>query len=439
MTPPSPRNFLVRHRDFGLFWAGILLVNVAAQIEAVTIGWQIYSLGREQGRSIGESAFLVGMVGLAQFIPLFFLTLYAGYIADRMSRRTIVLVALATEIIGVLGLVFVALEPAPQVSHIFIIAALFGAARAFLSPAASALVPMLVPVSDMPQAISLKSLSWQAAVIVGPWIGGLLVAINTATAYGTTAGLYACGMAIILMMRISTTPVRQPGHPLAQIREGIVYVWNHKIIFGAISLDLFAVLLGGATALLPAFAADILKVGPQGFGLLRSGPAIGAVIMALVLVRWPLKRRAGARMFWAVGAFGVATIVFGLSQNMWLSVLALAILGAADMVSVYVRQTLVQIVTPDHMRGRVSSVSGLFISGSNELGEFESGLVSRWIGPVGAAVFGGVGTIMVTGLWAWMFPDLRRADRLDAAPAEAGPAKPRPVPVVAQQASSALD
>ena len=418
------RNFLFRHPDFGLFWLGMLLVNIAVQIEAVTIGWQIYSLGREAGRSIGESAFLVGMVGLVQFVPLFLLTLYAGYLADRMSRRTIVLLSLAVETVCVLGLVAVALESDPQFRHIFVIAAFFGAARAFLSPAASALVPMLVPVADMPQAISLKSLSWQAAVIIGPWVGGLLVALSTATAYATAAAMYAAGMAILLLMRANTTPQRQPGSQFAQIREGLVYVWNHKIIFGAISLDLFAVLLGGATALLPAFAADILKVGPEGFGLLRSGPAVGAVIMALILVRWPLKRRAGIRMFWAVGAFGAATIVFGLSQSMWLSVTALAVLGAADMVSVYVRQTLVQIVTPDHMRGRVSSVSGLFISGSNELGEFESGLVSRWIGPVGAAVFGGVGTIIVTGTWAWMFPDLRRADRLDAVAASAETTKP---------------
>ena len=423
MTSTRAPNFLFRHRDFGLFWAGMLLVNVAVQIEAVTIGWQIYSLGRET-RSIGESAFLVGMVGLVQFVPLFLLTLYAGSLADRMSRRTIVLVSLVVETICVLGLVAVALEPDPQFQHIFIIAAFFGAARAFLSPAASALVPMLVPLSDMPQAISLKSLSWQAAVIIGPWVGGLLVAVSTATAYAVTAALYAAGMAIILLMRMNTTPVRQPGSQIEQIREGLVYVWQNKIIFGAISLDLFAVLLGGATALLPAFASDILKVGPEGFGLLRSGPAIGAVIMALILVRWPLKRKAGPRMFWAVGAFGVATIVFGLSQSMWLSIMALAVLGAADMVSVYVRQTLVQIVTPDHMRGRVSSVSGLFISGSNELGEFESGLVSRWIGPVGAAVFGGVGTIIVTGSWAWMFPDLRRADRLDGADSNVPVSKP---------------
>ena len=406
------RLFLFRHRDFGLFWTGMLLVNIAVQIEAVTIGWQIYSLGRLT-RSIEESAFLVGMVGLAQFLPLFALTLFAGSLADRVSRRAIVLTSLGVETLCVLGLVAVALHPSPSFMPIFLIAAAFGAARAFLSPASSALVPMLVAKADMPQAISLKSLSWQGAVIIGPWLGGLLCAVSPATAYSTTALLYGIGVVIILQMRANTTPVRQPGSQIAQIREGLVYVWNNKIIFGAISLDLFAVLLGGATALLPAFASDILKVGPEGFGLLRSGPAIGAVIMALVLSRWPLKRRAGVRMFWSVAAFGLATIVFGLSKSMPLSILALAVLGAADMVSVYVRQTLVQIVTPDHMRGRVSSVSGLFISGSNELGEFESGVVSRLIGPVGAAVFGGVGTIIVTGTWAWMFPALRKADRLD--------------------------
>ena len=416
--------FLIRHRDFGLFWLGMLLVNVAAQIEAVTIGWQVYTIGR-QTMSIGESAFLVGMVGLAQFVPLFFLTLYAGGLADRMSRWLIVMVSLSAEVIGVTGLVWVALDPAPSVTAIFVIAALFGAARAFLSPAASALTPMLVPKSDMPQAISLKSLSWQSAVIVGPWLGGLLVALSPATAYGVTALLYLAGIAIIALMRANSTPERQPGGQLAQIAEGLAYVWQNKIIFGAISLDLFAVLLGGATALLPAFASDILQVGPEGFGLLRSGPAIGAVIMALIIARWPLKQKAGPRMFWAVAAFGFATIVFGLSKSMPLSILALAALGAADMVSVYVRQTLVQVVTPDHMRGRVSSVSGLFISGSNELGEFESGVVSRIIGPVGAAVFGGIGTILVTGTWAWLFPDLRRADRLDGTEPDAETIKPQ--------------
>lgn len=410
----SPGLFLLRHRDFGLFWSGMLLVNVAVQIQAVTIGWQIYTIGRLT-RSIGESAFLVGMVGLAQFLPLFCLSLFAGSLADRISRRRIVVASLLVEIVSVLGLMAVALSDTAGVLPIFAIAAVFGAARAFLSPASSALVPMLVPKSDMPQAISLKSLSWQIAVIAGPWLGGLLLALSPAVAYATAALLFASGTVIVLLVRANTTPIRQTGSQIALIREGLVYVWTNKIIFGAISLDLFAVLLGGATALLPAFASDILQVGPEGFGILRSGPAIGALIMALVLARWPIRRAAGVRMFWAVAAFGLATIVFGLSKSMPLSVLALAVLGAADMISVYVRQTLVQIVTPDHMRGRVSSVSGLFISGSNELGEFESGVVARFLGPVGAAVFGGVGTLVVTGLWARMFPALRRADRLDGA------------------------
>ena len=418
MSPSTP-NFLFRHRDFGLFWLGMLLVGIGAQIQSVTIGWQIYSVARET-RSIEESAFLVGMVGLAEFLPLFALSLWAGSLADRYSRRAIVLISLMFEVLCLFGLFAVALEASPNFNHIFAIAAVFGAARAFLSPAASALVPMLVPKSDMPQAISLKSLSWQAAVIVGPWIGGLLCAISTATSFATATALVIIGIGILAFIRANTTPTRQPGSQWQQIREGLAYTWSNKIVFGAISLDLFAVLLGGATALLPAFASDILNVGAEGFGILRSGPAIGAVIMALVLVRWPLKRRAGPRMFWAVAAFGAATIVFGLSKNMWLSVAALAVLGAADMISVYVRQTLVQIVTPDHMRGRVSSVSGLFISGSNELGEFESGVVSRLIGPVAAAVVGGVGTIIVTGAWAWIFPALRRADRLDGSDAPEG-------------------
>ena len=405
-------NFLFRHRDFGLFWLGMLLVGVAAQIQSVTIGWQIYTVARET-RSIEESAFLVGMVGLAEFLPLFVLSLWAGSMADRHSRRAIVLISLCVEGLCLLALVAVAFESSPNFNHIFAIAAVFGAARAFLSPAASALVPMLVPVAGMPQAISLKSLTWQAAVVVGPSIGGVLCAISTAFSFAVATGLLIGGVVIMLFMRANTTPVRQPGSQLQQIREGLAYTWQNKIVFGAISLDLFAVLLGGATALLPAFASDILNVGSEGFGILRSATAVGGVIMALVLVRWPLRRHAGVRMFWAVAAFGVATIVFGLSKNMWLSVAALAFLGAADMISVYVRQTLVQIVTPDHMRGRVSSVSGLFISGSNELGEFESGVVSRLIGPVAAAVFGGVGTIIVTGTWARLFPALRRADRLD--------------------------
>ena len=412
MTDKIKDPSIFRHRAFTLYWAGMTLIVFGSQIEAVTIGWQVYTIGRQTG-TIGEAAFLVGMVGLVQFGPMFLLTLFAGSLADRISRRAIVVTAIATEALGVIGLMITAMQDTPSLTVIFIIAALFGASRAFFRPAAWAMMPMLVPQSDVPRAISVSAIGSEIAVIVGPSVGGLLVAVSTATAYGVTAGIYLLGLVAILLVRVNTTPERQAGGHLTQIREGLVYVWQNKIIFGAISLDLFAVLLGGATALLPAFASDILNVGPEGFGLLRSGPAIGAALMALALTRWPLKRHAGVRMFWAVAAFGVATIVFGLSRNIWLSVLALAALGAADMVSVYVRQTLMQIVTPDHMRGRVSSVSGLFISGSNELGEFESGVVSRFVGPVMAVILGGIGTLIVTGAWAAMFPDLRRADRLD--------------------------
>lgn len=413
MTKNLRRLFIAQHPDFGLFWAGTFLVNIAVQIQTIAVGWQVYNLARET-MSIAESAFLMGLVGLSEFVPLFFLTLFAGSLADRASRKWITVFSLIGQWVSVLGLMILALSHDPSFIHIFIMVAIFGAARAFLAPAATSLVPMLVPRVVMHKAIALKSLSWQMATILGPWVGGVIIAVGSAgLALGVAAVLLGLGIVLISLLRSPTTPARATGSQWHQIREGLAFVWGNKIILGAISLDLFAVLLGGATALLPAFAADILQVGPQGFGLLRSGPAIGAVVMALVLARYPLTRHAGRRMLMAVAVFGVATLVFGLSRSLYLSVAALAILGAADMISVYVRQTLVQVVTPDHMRGRVSSVSGLFISGSNELGEFESGLVSRFLGPVGAVIFGAIGTLVVTGLWARWFPDLRRADRLD--------------------------
>lgn len=411
MTDTSVQN-LFRQRDYVLFLAASTILTVGTMIESVTLGWQVYQLGRQTG-SIEEAAFLVGMVGLVQFVPLFALTLFAGSLADRVSRRAILALAVVTEILGVIGLTVTALQDSPSLAVIFVIAGLFGATRAFLRPASWAMMPMLIAKSHMARAISVNSLAGELAVIFGPFLGGLLVALSTATAYATTAVLYAIGLLAILMIRKSTTPDKPNGSQVAMIREGITYVWQNKIVLGAFSLDLFAVLLGGATALLPAFASDILQVGPEGFGLLRSGPAIGAAITALILARWPLKRHAGARMFLAVAGFGLATVVFGLSRNFWLSMAALAALGAADMISVYVRQVLVQVATPDHMRGRVSSVSGLFISGSNELGEFESGVLSRFVGPVMAVVLGGIGTLIVTGTWAAIFPALRKADRLD--------------------------
>lgn len=409
----SPLRFLARHPDFARYFTAMIFVNIGSQIQAVTIAWQIYDIARRT-MGVKESAFLVGMAGLAQFLPLFLLALIGGSLADRMSRRAIVVGALAVETVTAVLLGLFALRGDETFLPIFASIALFGAARAFLQPASTAMKPMLVPRAEMPRAISISSLSWQFAVILGPWIGGLIIASASSTlAYGIVACLYLTGIVICLAIRASTTPVRQAGSALRQIREGLVYVWTNKIILGAMSLDLFAVLLGSVIALLPAFAADVLHVGPEGFGLLRSGPALGAALAAFLLVQRPMIRHAGRRMLWAVALFGVATLVFAVSRSMVLSVAALAVLGAADMISVYVRQTLVQIVTPDHMRGRVSAVSGLFISASNELGEFESGVAARLLGPVGAAIFGGVGTLVVTGLWARWFPELRDADRLD--------------------------
>lgn len=410
---PKAASFLRRYPDFTRFWVGTFLINVGVQIQNVAIGWQVYNLAR-QSMTMAESAFMIGLVGLAHFLPLFALTLFAGSLADRHSRLRITVLSIAAQLLCVAWLASIAFSPTQNFTAYFIAAAVFGAARAFLAPAASALVPMLVDVQAMPRAIAMKSLSWQLATVAGPWAGGLAIAaVAAGGAFAFAAALMALGLMLLIQITSPTTPKRQPGGKWAQIKEGLAYVWGNKLILGAISLDLFAVLLGGTTALLPAFAADILNVGPEGFGLLRAGPAMGAVAMALILARWPLQRYAGRRMLWSVAVFGLATLAFGISRNLYISVAALVVLGAADMISVFVRQTLIQVVTPDHMRGRVSSVSNLFIAGSNELGEFESGFVARFIGPAGAAIFGGVGTLAVTGLWAYLFPSLRRADRLD--------------------------
>jgi hypothetical protein len=277
----------------------------------------------------------------------------------------------------------------------------------------TALGPMMVPRPLLPRAIAWNSLAWQTASIGGPALGGLLVAVSPGAAFAATVGFYSAAALCLLTIRRPTRPQVQPGSRLALVKEGLVYVWTHRIVFGAISLDLAAVILGGATALLPAFARDVLHVGAPGFGLLRSGPALGATLVGLVLAVHPIRRRAGVTMFAGVAVFGAATVVFGLSKLVWVSVIALAFLGGADMLSVFVRQTLVQLLTPDAMRGRVAAVSTLFIGASNELGEFESGLAARFLGAVGATVVGGVGALMVTGLWAWAFPALRKADRLE--------------------------
>jgi MFS family permease len=408
---PSARA-LLKERDYLCYWASRWTGSFAAQIQSVAMGWQMYALAR-QTRSVEESAFLVGMIGLAAFLPVLLLTLPAGESADRHDRKKVLLLCFTGEIVSVLTLAIATWRGFASVPLLLVIAALFGASRAFFAPANTALGPMLVPRKLLPRAIAWNSLAWQSASIAGPAAGGLLVAASPAHAYFTTFALYLLAGLAVTMIRKSGQPEVQPGSRWQLMKEGLAYVWRQKIVFGAISLDLFAVLLGGATALLPVFARDILHVGPEGFGILRAGPAIGATIVGLSLAANPIRAKAGLWMFGGVAMFGLATIVFGLSKSLWLSVAALAVLGGADMLSVFVRQTLVQLVTPDPMRGRVAAVSSVFIGASNELGEFESGVVARFLGPIGAAVFGGVGALIVTGLWARLFPALRKADRLE--------------------------
>lgn len=408
---PSARA-LLKERDYLWFWGSRWTGSFAAQIQSVAMGWHMYVLARET-RSVEESAFLVGMIGLAAFAPVFLLTLPAGEAADRYDRRKILMLCLTGEIASVLTLAVATVNGWDSPMLLLLVAALFGASRAFFAPASTALGPMLVPRKLLPRAIAWNSLAWQTASIMGPAVGGVLIAAAPETAYFTTFGLYGLAGVFVFMIRKNAQPEVNPGSRWQLMKEGLAYVWRQKIVFGAISLDLFAVLLGGATALLPVFARDVLHVGPQGFGILRAGPAIGATLVAFWLAANPIRAKAGLFMFAGVAVFGAATIVFGLSKSLWLSVAALAVLGGADMLSVYVRQTLVQLVTPDPMRGRVAAVSSVFIGASNELGEFESGVVARILGPIGAAVFGGVGALVVTGLWARLFPDLRRADRLE--------------------------
>jgi MFS family permease len=415
MAPDSPTEDdsrpLLKRPAYIFFISGRFCGTLATTSQAVIIAWEVYERAR-QSMSIIEASFVVGMIGLVQFLPLFALTLISGETADRYDRRKILTACFTTHILISLGLVTQS-QFAHELWPLFVLAGFFGCVRAFFQPAASALGPMLVPHYLLPRVIATNSLIVQLAMILGPALGGLLCAKSPTLGYGVSASLFALAALCSLLIRANAKPQMEPGRSrVAQIREGLSYVWSNKLVFGAISLDLFAVLLGGATGLLPVFARDILEVGPEGYGVLRSSSAIGAVLMATYLALWPIRRRAGVKMLLAVALFGVMTIVFAFSRSFTLSVIALAVLGGADMVSVFTRQSLVQIATPNEMRGRVSAVATLFIGASNELGEFESGVMARILGPVGAVVFGGVGALGVTGLWAWLFPPLRNADQL---------------------------
>lgn len=410
MTPTSPFQI----RDYRAFWATRLLSTIASVALVVVIGLHVYDVARDDGMSIRDAAFWLGMVGLAQFLPLFVLTLVAGYVADRVDRRWIVRAALALELLCSAALALLSWQDAVGLPALFVVAVLLGVGRAFAGPALSSFAPNIVPKELLPSAIALNSIAWQSGAIAGPVIGGFLYAADPARSYEVSAVLLGLALAAFMMVRPIPRGNAGQSHPLRAVIEGLAYVRDNKIVLGAISLDLFAVLLGGATAMLPVYARDILHVGSEGLGYLRAAPALGAAVTALYLARRPLHQGVGVKMFVCVALFGLATVVFGASKVMWLSLVSLVVLGAADMISVYVRSSLIQLHTPDSMRGRVSAVSGLFISASNELGEFRSGTFANWMGPVESVVVGGGLAVIVTGLSAWFFPELRKADRFVA-------------------------
>ncbi len=355
---------LFKEKDYLLFWIARFAGMFGTQIQSVAIGWQTYTLARLT-HSIEESAFLVGLVGLAAFAPIFVLTLPAGETADRHDRKTILKICLVGQVLTTLTLAIGSWQGWISVPILIGVSAIFGAFRAFFTPSINALGPMMVPRPLLPRAIAWNSLAMQGGRIGGPAVGGILIAASMANAYVGALTLYLIAFLVVALIRKNGQPVVNPGSRWALMREGVSYVWNNRVVFGAISLDLFAVLLGGATALLPVFARDVLHVDADGFGLLRSAPAIGAALVGFVLAAVPVQSRAGAWMFGGVAVFGIATIVFSLSQFLWLSVAALAILGGADMLSVFVRQSLIQLSTPDSMRGRVAAVATLFIGASN--------------------------------------------------------------------------
>ncbi|WP_442681019.1 MFS transporter [Sphingomonas sp. ASY06-1R] len=403
--PPSPFSF----RDFRFYWLTRFSTTIAQNAMVVVIGWQVYDIARRT-MSPKEAAFQLGMVGIAQFVPLAVLTLITGWTADRVDRRLIARIVLVAEALCAGWLAFLGWHDTTTLPAIYIVAILLGICRAFANPAIGALAPNLVPAAVLPTAIAASAIAWQVGAIGGPALGGYLYAAGHWLPYTVSSGLFLLAAASMMFIRpIPKTTLDRKANPWRQMIDGLHYVRHNRVVLGAISLDLFAVLLGGATAMLPIYARDILKVGAEGLGHLRAAPALGSAAMALYFSIRPLKHNVGVKMLFAVALFGVCTIGFGLSRWVPLSLVCLAVLGACDMLSVYVRQSLIQIWTPNDMRGRVGAVSTLFISGSNELGEAESGFLAALIGAVPAVVLGGFGAIGVTILWSRLFPELVQA------------------------------
>ena len=395
---------LLTQRPFVQLWLARLASVAAAQMLMVAVGWQMYGLT--------GSAWDLGLVGLLQFAPAVPLALVAGHVIDRHHRGRIVALCLAVQMLVALLLCAGSAAGFASRGLLLAVSVVLGCVRAFQMPAQQALTPLLVPPVLLPRALAASSAGLQGAIIAGPALGGLIYAAGAAATYGTCAFLFAIGCGLCLALRYAHSA--PPDEPVTRhtLLAGVHFVRHHKVVLGAISLDLFAVLFGGAVALLPMFAKDILHTGPLGLGLLRSAPAAGALLMSAVLTRWPVRRCTGPVLLGAVAVYGVATLGFGLSGNFSVSLFALAVSGAADMVSVVIRSTLVQLETPDAMRGRVSAVNSVFIGASNQLGEFESGATAALLGPVGSVVLGGLGTLVVAGLWLRLFPALAQRDAL---------------------------
>ena len=400
-------NSLLAVRDFRIYLGATFLASLAVQAQSVAVGWQVYK--------ITASPLSLGYVGLVQFLPTLALTLHAGAAADRHDRRLIMSASTLTRAITAGAFVALSVAKVSVIWPFYLTLVVFGIARAFAAPAADSLMPRLVPTSKFAEAVAWTSSSGQIATIAGPALGGVLYLLGPAAAYSVCGVLFvASAIGSFLIRARSEIKQTTKVHRLQTLTAGISYVRVHRVVLGAISLDLFAVLFGGATALLPIYARDILHVGPAGLGLMRSSPAIGATFVGLALGRLPLRRNAGAAMLVCVALFGVATIVFGFSTSFILSIAMLTGLGAADMVSVYVRGTMVQLATPDAMRGRVSAVDRLFVGASNELGGFESGVTAQWFGTVPAVVIGGVASIAIVAAWCWLFPEILHVDDLQS-------------------------
>jgi len=405
--PPSPLSFV----DYRYFWLARFTAVMATMAMVVVIGYQLYDTARsDYGMSIREASFQLGLLGLFQFVPLAILTPVAGWVADRFERRSVAIFSNSIDIVIAAMLGWFTWIDGLTLPLLFGLAALHGVARVFSGPAMSAIAPNIVPPAVLPRAIAMSSIAWQSASVIGPAAGGLIYAVHPTSVYIFSAAMLAISALTISRVRpVQPPPAEVRRHPLREMLDGLQFTWRERFLLGTITLDLFAVILSGATAMLPVYARDILQTGPEGLGFLRAAPALGAAVVALGLAFRPIERNVGVKMLWAVAVFGAVTVGFGLSTNFALSLGLLAIMGAADMFSVFVRGTLIQLNTPDHMRGRVSAVSGLAISASNELGEMRAGSMAAVMGPVGAVVFGGAAAIGVTALWAWLFPELRRA------------------------------